>query len=142
MNTPIVSGADICKYIPQRQPIVMLDSFYGIDADGVSVSALTILPDNLFVEDGHIIDSGIIEHIAQSGAMRIGYESVCAGGEVRLGLIGSVNKLTINRLPLIGEIMTTTMQFEAQVGDVTLIGATVRVGDEVIASGKMKVAMK
>ncbi len=142
MNTPIVKGADICQYIPQRQPIVMLDSFYGIDADGMSLSGLTILPDNIFVEDGHIVDSGIIEHIAQSGAMRIGYESVQAGGEVRLGLIGSVNKLTINRLPKVGETMLTSIVFEAQVGDVTLIGATVRVGDEVIANGKMKVAMK
>lgn len=141
MNVPVVSGADICKYIPQRQPIVMLDSFYGIE-DNVSVSALTILPDNLFVEDGHIIDSGIIEHIAQSGAMRIGYESVVAGGEVRLGLIGSVNKLTIERLPKVGDTMVTSIVFEAQVGDVTLMGATVKVGDEIVAQGKMKVAMK
>lgn len=142
MNTPIVQGADICQYIPQRQPIVMLDSFYGIDDNGMSLSGLTILPDNIFVEDEHIIDSGIIEHIAQSGAMRIGYESVQAGGAVRLGLIGSVNKLTINRLPKVGETMLTSIVFEAQVGDVTLIGATVRIGDEVVAEGKMKVAMK
>lgn len=141
METPIVRGADICKYIPQRSPIVMLDSFYGI-VENSSRSALTILEDNIFVEDGHIIDSGIIEHIAQSGAMQIGYMSISQGLPVPLGFIGSVNKLSINRLPLVGETMMTTIVFEAQVGDITLIGATVRVGDEVIATGKMKVATK
>ncbi|MCQ2228362.1 MAG: hydroxymyristoyl-ACP dehydratase [Bacteroidales bacterium] len=141
MKEPVVSGADICKYIPQRQPIVMLDSFYGVE-DNASVSALTVLPDNLFVEDGHMVDSGIIEHIAQSGAMRLGYESVSKGEPVKLGLIGSVNKLTIDRLPNVGETMVTTIVFEAQIGDVTLMGATVKVGDEVIAQGKMKVATK
>jgi len=141
MNVPVVSGADICKYIPQRQPIVMLDSYYGVE-DNASVSALTILPDNLFVEEGHMVDSGIIEHIAQSGAMRLGYESVSKGEPVKLGLIGSVNKLTIDRLPNVGETMVTTIVFEAQIGDVTLMGATVKVGDEIIAQGKMKVATK
>lgn len=141
MDTPIVTGADICKYIPQRAPIVMLDSFYGI-VENSSKSALTIKEDNIFVEDGHLIDSGIIEHIAQSGAMQIGYLSISNGLPVPLGFIGSVNKLTINRLPLVGETMQTTIVFEAHVGDITLIGATVRVGDEVIATGKMKVATK
>lgn len=145
MDTPIVSGAEICNYIPQRKPIVMIDSFYGVkevDGNATSVSGLTIAADNLFVEEGHIIDSGIIEHIAQSGAMQIGYDSISKGLPVPLGFIGSVNKLTIDRLPKVGETMQTTIVFEAQVGDITLIGATVRVSDEVVAQGKMKVATK
>ena len=36
--------------------------------------------------------------------------------------------------------MRTTITMEAKVGDVSLIGITVRVADEVIATGKMKVA--
>ncbi|MCQ2202899.1 MAG: hydroxymyristoyl-ACP dehydratase [Bacteroidales bacterium] len=145
MGTPVVAGADICKYIPQRKPIVMIDSFYGISEEqgnATSVSGLTIGEDNLFVEDGQMIDSGIIEHIAQSGAMQIGYDSISNGRPVPLGFIGSVNKLTINRLPKVGETLNTTIVFEAQVGDITLIGATVKIGDETIASGKMKVATK
>ncbi len=138
---PIVKGADICNYIPQRKPIVMLDGFYGIEGNS-SVSSLTIAADNLFVENGKLVDSGIIEHIAQSGAMQIGYESISRGEKVPLGFIGSVNKLTINRLPNVGETLMTTIVFEAQVGDVTLIGATVKSADEVVATCKMKVATK
>ena len=141
MGAPIVAGEDICKYIPQRSPIVMIDSFYGIEGNG-SKSGLTIAADNIFVEDGAIMDSGIVEHIAQSGAMQIGYESISQGLPVPLGFIGSVNKLSINRLPKVGERMETSIVFEAQVGDITLIGATVNVGDEVVATCKMKVATK
>ena len=106
------------------------------------VAYLTIAADNLFVENGKLVDSGIIEHIAQSGAMQIGYESISRGEKVPLGFIGSVNKLTINRLPNVGETLMTTIGFEAQVGDVTLIGATVKSADEVVATCKMKVATK
>ncbi len=136
---PIVAGNDVQKYIPQRPPIVMIDSFFGIDGE-TSESGLTIGVDNLFAEKGTMADGGIVEHIAQSGAMHIGYESISAGKGVPLGFIGSVNKLSIGRLPRVGETLRTTIVMEAKVGSVTLVGATVRVGDEVIAEGKMKVA--
>ena len=62
------------------------------------------------------------------------------GEPVPLGMIGTINKFKIERLPLVGEEMRTTITMEAKVGDVSLIGITVRVADEVIATGKMKVA--
>ena len=141
INEPIVKGDDICKYIPQRQPIVMIDSFYGME-DNTSVSGLTISADNMFCCNGALLDGGLIEHIAQSGAMQIGYMALSKGENVPLGFTGSINKLTIGRLPKQGETLHTTIVFEAQVGDITLVGATVRVGEEVIAQGKMKVATK
>lgn len=140
-DEPIVKGADVCRYIPQRSPIVMIDSFFGVE-DNTSLSGLTISDDNLFCSNGELLDGGLIEHIAQSGAMQIGYIAISQGQEVPLGFIGSINKLTISRLPKVGETLRTTIVFEAQVGDITLVGATVRVADEIIAQGKMKVATK
>ena len=139
MKNPVVSGAAICDYIPQRAPIVMIDKFFGIEGD-TSSCGLTIQPDCMLVENGHLTDGGIIEHIAQSGAMHIGYESVNNGHGVPLGVIGNVSKPTINALPQVGDELYTTIKFEAVVGPVSLIAAEVRVGDEVIATGKMKVA--
>jgi predicted hotdog family 3-hydroxylacyl-ACP dehydratase len=140
-DQPIIQGADICKYIPQRSPIVMVDSFYGLEGN-TSVSGLTIEENNMFCVGGRLLDGGLIEHIAQSGAMQIGYMALSQGAEVPLGFIGSINKLSISRLPEAGEKLHTTITFEAQVGDITLVGATVRVADEVIAQGKMKVATR
>lgn len=141
LEKPIIAGAEVCNYIPQRSPIVMIDSFFGLE-ENTSVSGLTIAEDNMFCVNGALLDGGLIEHIAQSGAMQIGYMAISQGKEVPLGFIGSINKLTVNRLPLAGEQIRTTIVFEAQVGDITLVGATVRVGEEIIAAGKMKVATK
>lgn len=138
-NEPIISGTAICDYIPQRPPIVMIDKFFGLTSDA-SQSGLTISPDNLFCCDGKFQDGGIVEHIAQSGAMHIGFEFISRGEKVPLGFIGSINKLKINRLPSIGEELRTSICIEAKVGEISLIKATVSVGDEVIAEGKMKVA--
>ncbi len=105
-----------------------------------STTALSITDDNFLVENGLLADGAIIEHIAQSGALHIGYDFVSQGKKVPIGLIGSVNKLTINRLPHVGERMTTHISIGAKVGDVTLISATVCVGEEQIAQTKMKLA--
>ena len=129
----------ICKYIPQRDPIVMVDTLYEISPD-VSVTGLTIEPDNMFVHDGALRDGAVVEHMAQSGALHIGYEHVSRGLPVPIGLIGSLNKIVWHRLPRVGEQLKTTIVMEARVGDVTLVGATVRVGDEVVVEGKLKVA--
>lgn len=129
----------ICKYIPQREPIVMVDKLYSFEADH-SETGLTIDESSIFVEDGRLADGALIEHTAQSGALHIGYDFVMRGQKVPIGLIGSINKYSITRLPKVGESVRTTIDIEARVGDVSLIGITVRVGDEVIAQGKMKVA--
>lgn len=136
----LLNGKDqICAYIPQREPIVMVDKLYAF-SDSESETGLTVSTDSIFVERGHLMDGALIEHTAQSGALHIGYDFISRGLGVPLGLIGSINKFEILRLPLVGEDLRTTIKMEARIGDVSLIGITVRVGDEVIAQGKMKVA--
>lgn len=137
----IVSGKDICNYIPQREPIVMIDKFYGIEGN-TSKTGLTVKSDCVLCADGCLTDGGLIEHIAQSGAMYIGYEAISKGDKVPLGFIGSINKMAINRLPKADEEIFTTIVMEAKVGDISLVSATVQSGDETIATGKMKVATK
>ncbi len=136
----ILNGKEeICGYIPQREPIVMVDKLYSF-TDEKSETGLTIDGGSIFVEDGCLMDGALIEHTAQSGALHIGYDYVSHGKKVPIGLIGSINKFEIKRLPKVGEEMRTTISMEARIGDVSLVGICVRIGDEVIAQGKMKVA--
>lgn len=139
MDTPILLGEQILDYIPQRPPMVMIDSFFGINGE-TSETGLTITEKNIFSVDNQLMDGGIIENIAQSGAMHIGYQCKSEGKAIPLGFIGSVNKLSVNRLPNVGETIRTQIVMETRVFDITLIGATVKIGDEVIAQCKMKVA--
>lgn len=38
----LITGEEILEYIPQRPPVVMVDTFYGIDERGCARSGLTL----------------------------------------------------------------------------------------------------
>lgn len=155
----IIQGEGILHLIPQRPPIVMVDSFLGIE-ENHSYSGLTVTADNIFCETdkqperneqqegseqpevGKLQEAGIIEHIAQSAAARIGFLYTRQGEKVPLGFIGSVDKLKIYDLPKIGMKLFTEITVVQEVFDITLISAQVRVEEELIAECRMKIFIK
>lgn len=140
-RTPIISGEEILKLIPQRPPIVMVDTFCGIE-DNSSYSGLTITSDNIFCQDGRLQEAGIIEHIAQSAAARIGYIYLQQNETVPLGFIGSVDKLTIHRLPEVGQELFTEITVIQEVFDITLVAARVSTAEGITAECRMKIFLK
>lgn len=137
----IIHGEGILGLIPQRPPIVMVDSFFGIE-ENCSYSGLTVTPDNIFCEAGNLQEPGIIEHIAQSAAARIGFIYTRQGAQVPLGFIGSVDKLRIYDLPEVGMKLFTEITVVQEVFDITLIAAQVKADEELIAECRMKIFIK
>ncbi|MBK5720094.1 hydroxymyristoyl-ACP dehydratase [Dysgonomonas sp. Marseille-P4677] len=140
-NQAIIEGNSILDLIPQRPPIVMVDKFYGIE-ENTSYTGLTITVDNIFVENNKLKEPGIIEHIAQSAASRIGYICQQENIDVPLGFIGSVDKLTIHSLPLVEDNLHTEIKIIQEVAEITLISASVRSGNSLIAECRMKIFLK
>lgn len=134
-------GIDIYKLIPQRPPMVMVDSFDGF-VDDISLTSLKIVNSNILCNDDELSESGIIEHVAQSAAARVGYISITNNREVPLGFIGSVDKFQINRKPKIGETLITKIKVVQHVFGITLICAEVYSNDELIAIGNMKIFLQ
>ena len=137
----IIHGEGILGLIPQRPPIVMVDSFFGIE-ENCSYSGLTVTPDNIFCEAGKLQEPGIIEHIAQSAAARIGFIYTQQGAQVPLGFIGSVDKLRIYDLPEVGMKLFTEITVVQEVFDITLIAAQVKADEKLIAECRMKIFIK
>ncbi len=131
---------DILELLPQRPPFVMVDRLTDYSETQSSCS-LTIRPDNVFCENGEFAAAGLIEHIAQTCAARLGYYNkyILKTG-VRLGFIGEVKDLSIVRLPREGETLDTTIVVMQEIFDVTLVSAEVRVGTETIATTRLKIA--
>lgn len=129
------------ELIPQRAPIVMVDRLTSIE-EGVSYTELEVRADNLFVERGVLSECGLIEHIAQSAAARIGYLFRMRGEAVPIGYIGSVNQFALGRLPRVGERLTTSIRVLQEVYQVSLVETEVRSGDEVVASSRMKIFLE
>ena len=137
----VIQGEGILNLIPQRPPIVMVDSFFGFE-ENRSYYGLTVTTDNLFCEAGRLQEPGIIEHIAQSAAARIGFIYTRQGEKVPLGFIGSVDKLKIYNLPEAGMKLFTEITIVQEVFDITLISAQVKTEEELIAECKMKIFIK
>lgn len=138
---PLIAGNDIFDLIPQRPPIVMIDAFYGFEGE-ISLSGLTITKDNIFCKDNLFQEPGIIEHIAQSAAARVGYSYWQKNEPVPLGFIASLDKVSIEKLPACDETLLTKVSILTDFGDFSIIGAEVISGDEVIATCKMKILMQ
>jgi predicted hotdog family 3-hydroxylacyl-ACP dehydratase len=141
METPmqvIASGSQITEYIPQRSPIVMVDKFFGVE-DASSYTGLTVAPENIFVENGRLNESGIIEHIAQSCALRVGYICKQQNLPVPVGYIVAVKNMAFATAPMVGDELVTTVKILQEVLDVTLAAAKVRRGQDLVATCEMKI---
>lgn len=129
---------NILELIPQREPIVMVDEFLGIE-DNMSKTRLHVTDNNIFVNDGIFSECGLIEHIAQSAAARVGFIFKSKDQEIPLGYIGSVNDFVMTENPKSGDVIDTTVEVLQEVFNITLIKASCYVNGREIASCKMKI---
>ena len=132
------SVMDILDLIPQRAPLVMVDRFLGIEK-GVSHTEFNVHEDNIMVENGVLSECGLIEHIAQSAAARVGYIFKSQDMDVPIGYIGAVNKFSVETLPPVGSLINTEVKVLQEVGGISLIEAVCKVAGECIAGCRMKI---
>ncbi len=129
---------NILELIPQRAPIVMVDEFLGFD-DNMSRTRFTVYKENIFVDDDTLSECGLIEHIAQSAAARVGYIFKSQNQPIPIGYIGSVNNFTITEHPHVGDTITTNVEVLQEVFNITLIEAHCEVDNREIATCRMKI---
>ena len=132
-----VSPLDI---LPQRPPFILIDGLTRYDETETS-TRFRVRPDHLFVSDGCLLPTGLIENMAQTCAARLGYYNLISGLPVKVGFIGAVNNLHILRTPRVEERLDTTIRVKEEVFGMTLVDAEVRVDEEVIATAEMKIAI-
>lgn len=132
---------DIHELLPQREPFVMVGRLVYFDNEKTVVQT-EVKEDNIFVENGVFTVSGIIENIAQTCAARIGYVNkyILKKG-IQLGFIGAIRNMNLYRCPKVGETIETTIVIIEEIFGMTLVTASVKSGDDVIADSEMKIAL-
>ena len=130
----------ILELLPQRPPFVMVDHLIAFDRIN-TVTEFTVRPDCIFVENGELVPDGIVENVAQTCAARMGYINYIDKEHVKLGFIGAVRRMNFARKPKVGETLTTSIIVREEVFRMTMVDAEVRVGDEVISTAEMKIAL-
>lgn len=137
----LVSIENITEYIPQRAPIVMVDTIEYCEGNK-TITTFKVQPDNIFVKNGFLQEPGIIENIAQTAAAKAGYEVKKLGAEPLVGFIGAVKDLLIHDLAPVGSTIETTVTLKMEVMGVTLIEGKSTCNGKDIASCEMKIILQ
>ncbi len=130
------------ELIPQRPPMVLVDRFEGIDAEGVSTTGYTVVPAGLFVAGGRMSECGIIEHMAQSAAARIGWCCRAEGRPVPVGFIGAVSRLELHDLPRTGAHLRTRLRIVQEIGPLSLAEVRTEADGRPLAEGNLKIYLQ
>lgn len=135
-------GIDIHTLLPQQEPFVMVGCLIQIDEKSFATETL-VKAENIFVDDGCLSASGLIENIAQTCAARIGFVNkyILQKG-IQIGFIGAVRNLEILSLPQVGQTITTKVEVVEEVFGMTLAKATVTCEGETLVTTEMKIALK
>jgi predicted hotdog family 3-hydroxylacyl-ACP dehydratase len=132
---------NVRELLPQQGKFVMIDRLRYFH-ETVVISSIIVDKDNIFVEKDVFTESGIIENIAQTAAARMGYIGKCVDKNgVKLGFIGEIKNLVIERCPHVGEELTTSVEIITEIFSTLMIQAKVNVNNELIAHGSMKIAI-
>ena len=129
---------DIKSLIPQREPIIMIDKIISHSNEKTSTS-LTIKETNIFVEENIFQSSGLIEHIAQSSAARMGMQTAEEGKKPLLGYIASIKNIMINRLPKVGETILTEIIVTNHINNIIVVQGESKVDNIVVSNCELKV---
>ena len=133
---------DVTTLLPQQPPFVLIDHLTHYDG-AVTTTSLLVRPDNLFVEDGILDACAYVENIAQTCAARLGYiNKYIYHRDVCIGFIGAIRNLNVVRTAHVGEQLMTTITVREEVMQLTLVDATVCVGDETLCTAEMKIAVR
>lgn len=132
---------DIHELLPQREPFIMVSHLLYFD----SISTITnfrIKDDNIFVDNGVLSTYGITENIAQTCASRIGYyNKYILKKDITVGYIGAIRKLVFMRQPEVEETLVTEIRILEEIFGMSLVEASVKIDDKLIASCEMKIAI-
>ena len=130
------------KILLQHPPFRYVDLLI-IYKDGVARTRFTVPTENILVEDGRFTSAGVMEHMAQSSAARVGFEAKYIHNiPVQIGFIGQIKNFEMMRFPRSGETLETEVKTEYEMMGITLASITVYINNEPVARGQLKTAIK
>ena len=134
----LANKSEVQRIIPQKPPMTMVDILITND-DKTSVSQFAIDEQNIFCKNGVFHEPGLIENIAQTAALRNGYEAKQLGEEAGKGFIGSVKRLTIFKLPTDTDTLTTKITVLHELMNAMVIKGKVFVNTQLMAECEMNI---
>lgn len=138
----LVRNLDIRTLLPQKEPFIMVGRIEHY-SDRKVVTSTKIAPDNIFVENGSMTSSGLIENMAQTCAARIGFiNAYILKKGVQAGFIGAIRDFSVYCLPAVNDTIETEIEVLEEVFGMVLVSAKISNAGEICATAELKIAIK
>jgi predicted hotdog family 3-hydroxylacyl-ACP dehydratase len=136
----------VANLIPQGPPMIMVDRLLYHD-EQKSLSCFRIEHDNLFVNKGLLSETGLIENMAQTAALRTGWLALQQSQGSKnikppIGVIGAIKNFKLYRLPSASKEIQTEVIVQAEIMNATMIIGKVMNGTEILAECEMKIFLQ
>lgn len=132
---------DILNYIPQRQPMVMVHHLEEA-TDDYAVTEFSIEQGNPFIDKDRFIEPGMVENIAQTAAVHIGYQCAKKNIPIPIGYIAAIKDLKVLSLPALNTSIRTSVKIVNKVLDITVVQGSVMQNGESLCSCEMRIFAK
>jgi 3-hydroxymyristoyl/3-hydroxydecanoyl-(acyl carrier protein) dehydratase len=133
---------DILDLIPQRPPMVMINQLISCEGP-VATGRLKLLEGNVFIEEGKITESGMIEAMAQTAAARTGLLLRSKSDEnstnIPVGVIGSIRDFQLFFFPAVGQEMKMKIEVMHEFLNASVIKGTVEVNGKLACTAELKI---
>lgn len=111
MKNTDISNIDVSNFLPHREPMLMVTSVIEIDDDSVATQ-FYISEDCIFLKNGKLSETGLIENLAQAASGVVGQsffekDDINGTGNKLVGYISAIKKVEILQLPSVGQTIVT-----------------------------------
>ncbi len=128
------------KLIPQRKPFVLVDSIT-LHQDDLTETSFLIDAGHILVEEGLLSAYGLLENMAQSAAMRSGFEAHNSNKNPKTGFIGTITNANIYQLPSVNTEIRTKVIQTTQIMNIIVIECQSFLKEDKLADCSMKIVL-
>lgn len=137
----LVDQSSVLDYIPQKPPMVIVEGMLEND-ETTTISTLQLSPQNIFCQNGTFTESGLLENMAQTAALRSGYEAKQNGLIPKTGFIGALKKVIIHQLPKDNAHLQTRITVLHELLNAMVVKGEVFDEGKLMAEGEMNIFLQ
>ncbi|MCB2206741.1 MAG: 3-hydroxyacyl-ACP dehydratase [Bacteroidetes bacterium] len=134
----LAEKTEIWQMIPQKPPMAMVDGLVAHD-EVSTISRLELNDQNIFCKNGYFHETGLIENIAQTAALRAGYTAQMNNSQPLVGYIGAIKKMKIYHLPEDTDVLETKITVLTEVANATIVKGEVYSNFKMMAEGELSI---
>ncbi|MBN2165422.1 MAG: hypothetical protein JW717_04020 [Marinilabiliaceae bacterium] len=127
--------------VPQRNPFLFVDEVIAYNNNSI-ITRFEVKDDNILLDRGVLLETALVENMAQSAAALEGFNARVNGCEVKVGFIGSVKKFNVFEQVKLGDVLETEIKVITNAIGVNVVEGDVKVNERVIANCILNIFLK